>query len=408
MKRRHIALITVLALIIVIVISVANGWLMYGWGTVMLTGPGPILKLLPYECEDRRTVFPQWINNDEICYLELVLHYDDYSNEKMPFFLKGTVMDIYIYREKANRPETKKLIKHIIMGNIEPGLSQASPSNKDLGFKVYDNGRKMFLYYGYYGVLFTDYRYMTMNINGSCVRKSTIPMFPFDISQDGKWIFGIEEEMAPWITYKKVLEDGTTTNMLERSGEPKYYVAKYLINDETINKITQITEDMFKQSRKGDIKDLKLVADDKLVLTYTNDVNKSPRLEYTYLIDIPSGYTEFIEDPGKVFDENDARFDIFGDSLQILTPDRTYAMTKDKKYLISGNNCIYEKQDDNWIKIKDFFKNNPVISPDGKKILYYDILTEKGLADYSPDYIRYLGEKLAVSDIKTIFEEEKK
>ena len=374
MKLKKILLIVILAPVVIIVTAIAL-MLLY------VHGPIPILRLTPYEIEQKRTVFPQWINNDEICYLELVLHRDKtvFEQGKFILFIKQPIMDMYIYREKVGQPETKRLIKHIARKSIEPNQQLEAPMlDVNLGFRVYDEGKKIFIYYNKLYVTFrNEYTYITLDTTGRNM-KERIPSIAsfdiFDISQNGEKLYGISRE------YSK--------------RDYIYYIAEYSIRDRKIKKIVDVTEDKFEQSKRGWIRDLKLLSKDKLVFSYEKDINMPGDGMYAYLIDIYSENVEFIDEFSKIY-YSDSAPDYRGYSF---APYRGYVFSKDKNYLIAGNVGIYEKKENGWVRIKDFYKEYPVISPDGRKIAFFDILVRKG--ELSSLY--FAGRKLTIMNLEDL------
>ncbi len=337
-----------IALIIIIIILVY----LYAWGPIFF------LRLTPYEIEQRRIAFPQWINNDEICYLELVLHRDKtvFEQGKFILFIKKPIMDVYIYREKANHPEARKLVKHFARVNMQPNQSLEGSLDINLGFRVYDNGKKIFLYYNYYGGVPSDYRYVTMDTNGRSVRERIPKIIPLDVSQDGGKIYGVLRETN---------EDKFENDIME-----------YDMKDNKLKKIIKIAEDKFKQSMKGDIKDLKLISKDKLMFSYRGNYTKLKSGDYTYLIDILTGNIEFVND-FSLSDYSNTPYYPYLDGYT-FEPYHGYVLSKDGKYLIAGNSGIYTRKADSWIKIEEFYKEYPAISPRGEKVSFVEILVKKG------------------------------
>lgn len=242
-------------------------------------GPIFILKLTPYEEELRKTLYPQWISNDEICYVELVRHRDKSILEqgKFAFLIKWPITDVYLYREKINQPETKKLIKHFTRKYFEPPQQIAGVSDTMFGYRVYDDGKKIFMYYTGENMYAPRYRYITMDTTGRNFREKIPLIASLDISQDGKKLYGILEE-----------------------GNDKYFIAEQIIKTNQINKILSINEEYFKDarliSRGADIQFLKLVSNDKLIFYYwTYDVRSpSSTPYYLYVIDLDKMSTKII------------------------------------------------------------------------------------------------------------------
>lgn len=353
-------LITAIAAPIVIIVTLIALILLYAHG------PVPILRLTPYDEVQKRTTFPQWISNDEICYLELVLHRDKtvFEQGKFILFIKEPIMDIYIYREKIGQPETKKLIKHLARKHAHPIQSLEGSLDSNLGFRVYDNGKKIFLYYSHYynSVVPDDYRYVTLDVTGRNMRERVPKIVPRDISQDGKKLYGIY-----W------------------GNNAKYCITEYTLKDKKIKTLMDVTEGKFKRSRRGWIGDLKLVSENKLMFSYHTDVNMPEPTDYVYSIDISNGKSEMIE---KIFDHH-----ISGDYVHYSH--HGYAISKDERYLIIGNIGIYEKKENGWTIIKDFYKEYPAISPDSRKIAYFDIVVKKG----ELGSLWFVGRKFAIEDL---------
>ncbi len=376
MKSNKI-LIGIITTPVLVVIAFIVFILLYAWGPVFL------LKLTPYEEIQRRTTFPQWISNDEICYVELVLHRDKTVFEQGKFILliKNPIMDIYIYRERASHPETKKLIKHIARRHIQPSQSLEGSLDENLGFRVYDNGKKIFLYYNYYGGIPSDYRYITLDITGRNFKERVPEIIPFDISQDGEKLYGVRYD-----------------NFYERH---ENYILEYSIRDNTVKKLTEITENRFEGSKRGDVKDLKLISKNKLAFSYTGDSSKLDRGNYIYLINIPDGNVELVDKLFLSSSHFDSIANYYGDEYAIALPS-SFAITKDEKFLIAGNFGIYGKKDDGWVLVKDFYKEYPSVSSAGEKLAYIDVLMKKD-AHSRP---LFAGRKITIMSLEDLFKDE--
>lgn len=378
MKPVNILIATILAPVALIPIFIALVYL-YAWGPIFF------LRLTPYEIEQRRITFPQWIDNDEICYLELVLHRDKtvFEQGKFIFFIKKPIMDIYIYREKVGQPQRKRLIKHIARVQIQPSQSLEGSLDTDLGFRVYDNGKKIFLYYKqlYYRTFKSDYTYITLGVTGRNL-KERIPKIAsfevFDISQDGGKLYG-------------VIEAG------ERHHD-RYYIAEYMIRDGKINKLVEITEGKFERSRRADIKDLKLLSKDKLVLSYRTDGSMPNSAHYIYLIDITDGTTELVEKLSDFVEYFDSIPDYLKRGDYVFEPNFGYVFSKDEKYIIAGNVGIYERKENGWMKVINFYKEYPSISPDGRRVIFIDLLATKGELNWT----FFAGRKLAIVNFEEL------
>lgn len=289
-------------------------------------------------------------------------------------------MDIYIYREKAGQPETKKLIKHIARRYIQPSQSLEGSLDTNLGFRVYDNGKKIFLYYTYYGGIPQDFRYITLDVTGKNFKERTPPIIPFDISQDGKKIYGVLH-----------------SNFEEQL---KNYILEYSLRDNTIKRLVEITENRFERSRRGDIRDLKLISKDKLVFSYTGDSSKLDRGTYIYLVDVFDNTVGLVE---KITFSSLYSIPTYlkgGDYA--FEPYSGYVFSLDRKYLIAGNVGVYERRESSWVKIKDFYKEYPSVSPDGRRVVFFDLLAGKGELGWPS----FAGRKLAIVDFKDLLKDE--
>ena len=375
MQTKNIV-IRVLITSIVLAATLVVFILLYAWGPVFL------LRLTPYEEMQRRTAFPQWINNDEICYVELVLHRDKtvFEQGKFILFIKNPIMDIYIYREKAGHPETKKLIKHIARRHIQPSQSLEGSLDRDIGFRVYDNGKKIFLYYNYYGGIPSDYRYATLDITGGNFKERTPEIIPFDISEDGEKLYGVRYD-----------------NFYERH---ENYILEYSIRDNNVKKLIEITENRFEGSKRGDVKDLKLISKDKLVFAYTGDSSKLDRGNYIYLVNISDSNVELIDKLFLSSSHFNAIAHYYGGEYVIVLPNG-FVISKDEKFLIAGNIGIYGKKDDVWVLVKDFYKEYPSVSPTGEKLAYIDVLMNKDAHNWPV----YVGRKLAIVSFEDSFKD---
>jgi hypothetical protein len=376
MKPINILIAAILAPVVLVPIFIALVYL-YAWGPIFF------LRLTPYQEIQRRITFPQWINNDEICYLELVLHRDKtvFEQGKFILFIKNPIMDIYIYREKVGYPETKKLIKHIARKNIDPCQSLEGSLDSDLGFRVYDNGKKIFLYYKSVGGVIGDYRYVTLDINGRNMRERIPKIIPFDISQDGKKLYGVR--------YDDLDEDNEN------------YILEYSIRDGKIKRLIEITEDKVEQSRRADIKDLKLLSKDKLVLSYHTDSIVPDSGVYIYLVDISEKSFQLVDKLLLSSPHSDAISNYYAGEYAIDFTNG-FTISKDGKFLIAGNIGIYERKDNNWIEISDFYKEYPSISPDGKRMTFIDVLMKKDKRNWPS----FAGRKLAIVGFEDLIRDE--
>ncbi len=358
-------------------------------------GPIPLLRLIPYETELSRVAFPQWLSNDEICYLEIIFHGDKtiFEQGKSMFFRRQTITDMYIYREKIEQPETKKLIKHIARKDIPPSQLLGGSLDADWGFRVYDNGKKLFLYYHYPSKMPSNFRYVTMDIKGDNVKERIPKIFPFDISQDGRKLYGIFIENESSSAVKTSL----THLSIKRSSKEKRFIAECVTQGSAVKKLMEINDEKLQQTSRSIIYDLKLVAKDKILLAYTGDINKADRFQYVYLFGIESGKTEFVCDPSKAyFDDNMPYCENY-----MFDPNQGSALTKDGKFLILGNGGIYAQRGNNWVKLKPFFfAEYPAISPDGTKIAFFNILTKKGELNST----WFAGRELKVVNLKDLIE----
>lgn len=375
MKTKNVVIGIVIAPVVVVVTFIIF-ILLYAWGPVFL------LRLTPYEEIQRRTAFPQWISNDEICYVELVLHRDKtvFEQGKFILFIKNPITDIYIYREKAGRPETKKLIKHIARRHIQPSQSLEGSLDMNLGFRVYDNGKKLFLYYNYYGGIPSDYRYITLDIDGKNMKERTPEIIPLDISQDGKKLYGVR--------YDDLDEDNEN------------YILEYSIRDGKVKRLIEVTEDKVEQSRRANIKDLKLLSEDKLVLSYHTDSIVPDSGDYIYLVDVSHDAVGLV---GKIpLLYYDSAPDYLMRGNYVIEPNFGYVFSLDGKYLIAGNVGVSERKEKGWVKIKDFYKEYPSVSPDGKRIVFIDLLSGKGEIGLPS----FAGRKLTIASFEDLLRDE--
>ncbi len=372
MKSVNVIMGAILVPVVLIFIFIALVYL-YAWGPIFF------LRLTPYEIEQRRIAFPQWINNDEICYLEIVLHRDKtvFEQGKFIFFIKKPITDIYIYREKADYPETKKLIKHIARVAIEPNQSLEGSLDSDLGFRIYDNGKKIFLYYKSVGGVIGDYHYVTLDINGRNIREKIPKIIPFDISQDGKKLYGVR--------YDDLDEDNEN------------YILEYSIRDGKVKRLIEVTEDRVEQSRRADIKDLKLLSNGKLVLSYHTDSIVPDSGVYIYLVDISEKSFQLVDKLLLSSPHCDAVSNYYAGEYTIDFTNG-FTISKDGEFLIAGNIGIYGRKDDGWVARKDFYKEYPSISPDGKRAAFIDIIMKKSELNWP----LFAGRKLAITSFEEL------
>ncbi len=373
MKPVNILIVSISAPVVLILIFVALVYL-YAWGPIFF------LRLTPYEIEQRRITFPQWINNDEICYLELVLHRDKtvFEQGKFILFIKKPIMDIYIYREKVSQPQTKKLIKHIAGVRIEPIHSLEGSLDINLGFRVYDNGKKIFLYYNY-DRFPSDYRYITLNVNGKNAKERVPKIIPLDISQDGKKLYGV--------LYDNLDEDNEN------------YILEYSIRDGKVKRLIEVAEYKIEQSRRADIKDLKLLSNDKLALSYHTDSIVPDSGVYIYLVDISKKSFQLVDKLLLSSPHCDAISNYYAGEYAIDFTNG-FTISKDGKFLIAGNIGIYERKDDGWAARNDFYKEYPALSPDGKRAAFIDVIMKKSELNWP----LFAGRKLDVINLKDLFE----
>jgi len=361
---------------VVIVATIIIFILLYAWG------PVSILRLTPYEETQRRITFPQWINNDEICYVEYVLQRDRTffeQGKKFILFIKNPIIDIYIYREKAGQPETKKLIKHIARRHIQPSQSLEGSLDTNLGFRVYDNGKKIFLYYTYYEGIPRDFRYITLDVTGRNFKERTPPIIPFDISQDGEKIYGVLH--------------GNFEEQIEN------YILEYSLRDNTIKRLLEIAENRFERSRRGDIKDLKLLSKDKLIFSYHTDGSMPNPADYIYLVDVFEKSSQLLDKLLLFGPHRDAISKYYAGEYTLGLPNG-FNISKDGKFLLAGNIGIYEKKNDTWVEIRDFYKEYPSLSPDGGKITFIDVLMKKDKRNWP----LFAGRKLSIINFEGLFE----
>ncbi len=385
MKRKKL-LIKILGITVILIMPVIL-FLLY------TRGPIPLLKLIPYETQTKKTAFPQWINNDEICYVEFVFYVDEKALEQVAkgmsiYLMRQFITDIDIYREKVGRPETKKLIRRIARKDI---LSN-NLSGTDWGFRVYDNGRKIFLYYYYNSGMLSDYRYITMDITGRNVKERVPKIFPFDISQDGSALYGIFVEKEPSLFAKIMLG-------VKRNPEPKRFIAECAIKNGRIKKLMDFSDENFHETRNAKIYDLKLVAGDKLVLSYEKDYNKPGIAKYIYLVDLNRNTPALVDKLTGTYYDDIPHYTNSGEYAH--NPHSGYVITKDEKYLICGNVGIYKDENTSWAKIGGFYKEYPAISPDGAKIAFIDILTGRG----ELNSLLFVGKELRIMDSKDLISE---
>ena len=159
-------------------------------------GPVWLQRLVGFNGYSSNVFHPQWINNEEYCYLQVESYFDygmgftgiheDFYN---PLKKRSSNATFSIYKVNIKNPGDEQLIKRItrkVRFKIAPELKRIFEKGNFI-FKSLDNDNLTLLIKGV-----SQYSFYTINQDGAIVSKKMIslPMGkdPIDISSDGKYI----------------------------------------------------------------------------------------------------------------------------------------------------------------------------------------------------------------------------
>src|SRR3989338_2035059 len=112
-------------------------------------GPVWLQRIFGYYAKVDKVTYPQWINNDEYCYVKAVSYYDaDLGWSTIPpggfnplLMFRGPNITFYIYKVNINKPDERKLLKKI---TAKTSFSIAAVYDKvsrgEFTFRRLDNG----------------------------------------------------------------------------------------------------------------------------------------------------------------------------------------------------------------------------------------------------------------------------
>ena len=292
-------------------------------------GPVWLLRLFGYEKVIKKNCFPQWINNKEFYYLEIINYNDGGTHAgfgiiPMPYsFFTSKVpnADFLIYKVSINQPSEKKLIKKITR-RANFTLSSYRKIGEEASFRISDDKKKMALIMqipdGFLG-----YSYMAyfLDINGHISKKQK---FDGRWSLDGKKIYGISTDLEKFSLVghsDSCIKDISSGSLIKWDS-----YAKWISKDESITYDT-----------KGY----------KLKIYLADEKGANAQLIYE------THYSDFKE-------------------ISDLLWDAT--ISKDDSLLFLSEIGIFKKQGEEWQLIKDlkdmsFIFRYPDLSPDGQKIV---------------------------------------
>lgn len=294
--------------------------------TINAFGPVWLLRLFGYEnVSSSINYFPQWINNEEYYYLEIINYNDGGTHAgfgivPMPYsFFTSKVpnADFLIYKVNINKPQEKKLIRKITQRvNFTLSSYWVRKINEEASFRIPDDKSRMALVMeipdGFLGYSYLAY---FLDINGHILRKQKF---------DGRWS----------LDGKKILNVSFDLNKFSLSGLPGYI--KDITSGSTIK---WDNYGKWISNNKSIIYD---VADNKLKIYLADEKGANPQLLYYY-----SDYYK---------ETSELRWDA--------------AISKDGNLLFLNKIGIFKKTEDKWQMIKDL--------KDMKSSLYYPNLSPNG------------------------------
>lgn len=160
-------------------------------------GPVWFQRLFGFYAKIEKNTYPQWINNEEYCYVKVINYYDPTLGGSMlppgfnPFFMfRGPNATFYIYKVNINKPEEQKLIRKIT-AKVTFWISDfwKRLDGDEFIFRRLDNGELILLVKGR-----KEYPTYYLDTNGKLLRERIFDYdfieggFIGDISPDGEKI----------------------------------------------------------------------------------------------------------------------------------------------------------------------------------------------------------------------------
>lgn len=280
-----------------------------------------------------RNFYPQWINNEEYCYLRVENYYAPIIIWPTPLQMldpRGPNATFYIYKVNINEPDKKKLVRKIdakVSFDLQSGVSKPNINGENFTFKWLDEGELVLIIRGR-----LKYIAYYFNADGKILKKK---------------VFSANSEFLDWRDIVDISPDGE----------------KLLLNNISelyIKNIKDRQEEFLSVDSKNRWPGFYRFIGNKNLIGYEM---KSEKEEIIFAVDIKKNILTTIVTK----EVND-----YDKEISILLLD--VAISQAENFLFLSHLGIFQKQDENWQMIKSLENMNfsffyPAWSPDGKYLI---------------------------------------